>query len=213
MLEAETYWNGPGKREFNAYIQGRQVLTNFDIYAAAGGMNLPLTLLFTNSVTNSQLQVRFTPVVDNARVSGLQARKLADVFSDTDGIPDWWRLAYFGHPLGMASDLSRGSDDADGDGVSNLTEYLNGTDPLDPDSFPTPAPFNFGAIALTASNLQLPCATATNWTFQLEERANLNPATHWVNVGPAVPGLGGRLVFTDPSPATNAARFYRVQAR
>ena len=72
MLEAETYWSGAGKRVFNAFIQGRQVLTNFDIYAAAGGMNKPLTLVFTNAVTNSQLQVLFTPVVDNARISGLQ---------------------------------------------------------------------------------------------------------------------------------------------
>jgi glycosidase len=213
LLEAETYWSGPGEREFNAYIQGRQVLTNFDIYTAAGGMNLPLTLLFTNSVTNSQLKVLFTPVVDNARISGLQARKIADVFSDPDGIPDWWRLAYFGHALGLAGDLSRGSDDADGDGISNLTEYLNGTDPLNPNSFPMLAPFTFGAIAVTASNLQLMCGTATNWSFLLQERANLNPVTPWVNVGPAVSGVGGKLLLTDPSPATNASRFYRVQAR
>ena len=130
MLEAETYWSGAGKRVFNAFIQGRQVLTNLDIYAAAGGMNKPLTLVFTNAVTNAQLQVLFTPVVDNARISGLQARKIGDVTSDTDGIPDWWRLAYFGHALGLASDQSRGSDDADGDGVSNLNEFLAGTDPL-----------------------------------------------------------------------------------
>ena len=108
MLEAETYWSGTGKRVFNAFIQGRQVLTNFDIFAAAGGANIPITRVFTNAVTNSQLQILFTPVVDNARVSGVQVRKIADVFSDTDGIPDWWRLAYFGHALGRASDNSRG---------------------------------------------------------------------------------------------------------
>ena len=71
-------------------------------------MNKPLTLVFTNAVTNCQLQVLFTPVVDNARISGLQVRKIGDVASDTDGIPDWWRLAYFGHAPGLASDQSRG---------------------------------------------------------------------------------------------------------
>ena len=76
LLEAETYWSGPGKREFNVFIQGRQVLTNFDIYAAAGGMNIPITLVFTNAVTNSQLQILFTPgAADNARVSGVQVRQ------------------------------------------------------------------------------------------------------------------------------------------
>src|SRR5580700_8026269 len=104
-------------------------------------MNVPLTLAFTNNVTNSQLQILFTPVVDNARVSGVQVRKIADVYSDTDGIPDWWRLAYFGHALGSASDLSRGSDDADGDGVSNLTEFLHGTSPLNAASLPILTPF------------------------------------------------------------------------
>ena len=137
-------------------------------------MNVPLTLLFTNNVTNSQLQILFISVVDNARVSGVQVTKIADVFSDTDGIPDWWRLAYFGHALGEASDESRGSDDADGDGVSNLTEYLNGTNPLNPASFPTLPPFHITQISVTASNVQIGCSTVTNWSFQLESSGSLD---------------------------------------
>ena len=212
MLEAETYWNGAGKRVFNAFIQGRQVLTNFDIYAAAGGMNLPIALVFTNAVTNSQLQVLFTPVVDNARISGLQVRKIADVFSDTDGIPDWWRLAYFGHALGQANDHSRGADDEDGDGVSNLTEFLNGTDPLNPASIPALPPFNLGLTAMTQSVVHLSCSTATNWTYQLQYCNDLGSASSWVDLGPAVPGTGGTILLDDTG-ATNITRFYRVQAR
>ena len=51
--------------------------------------------------------------------------------ADTDGdrIPDGWAFKYFGHPTGQASDHSRAQDDYDGDGTSNLDEYLNGTDP------------------------------------------------------------------------------------
>jgi hypothetical protein len=213
LLEAETYWSGAGKREFNVFIQGRQVLTNFDIYAAAGGMNLPLSLVFTNNVTNSQLQALFTAVVDNARISGLQVRKIADVYSDTDGIPDWWRLAFFGHALGMAGDLSRGSDDADGDGVSNLTEFLAGTDPLNPASFPTLPAFNIGRILATETNVQLSCSTATNWTYQLQCRNSLDPASSWGDAGPAVSGTGGPILLSDTSGATNGTRFYRVRAR
>ena len=33
---------------------------------------------------------------------------------DTDGIPDWWRLKYFGHATGLASDQSRAGDDPHG---------------------------------------------------------------------------------------------------
>jgi hypothetical protein len=213
MLEAETYWNGPGKRVFNAFIQGQQVLTNFDVYAAAGGMNLPVTLVFTNTVTNSQLQVLFTPVVDNARISGLQVRKIADVFSDTDGIPDWWRLAYFGHALGQANDLSRGSDDADGDGVSNLTEFFAGTSPVNPASVPSLPPFNIGQITLTNSNVQVNCVSVTNWSYQLQIRPTLDPSAQWTNVGTTMPGTGGAILLCDFSSPTNTTRFYRVQVR
>jgi hypothetical protein len=51
------------------------------------------------------------------------------VDTDGDGLPDCWMLQYFGHPTGQASDLSRAQDDPDGDGMSNLQEYLAGTDP------------------------------------------------------------------------------------
>ncbi len=209
LLEAETYWNGPGKRVFNVFIQGRQVLTNFDIYATAGGMNIPISLVFTNAVTNSQLQILFTEVVDHARVSGVQVRKIADVFSDTDGIPDWWRLAYFGHPLGSANDLSRGPDDPDGDGVSNLTEYRNGTDPSNPLLHPVLPPFQLGPIVVQSNNVQLSFSSSSNWTYQLQCGNSLQP-TSWANLGPAQAGTGGIMVLNDAT-ATNATRYYRLQ--
>lgn len=212
LLEAETYWSGPGEREFNIFIEGRQVETNFDIYAAAGGMNIPISLVFTNSVTNSPLQILFTPgAADNARVSGVQVNKIADVFSDTDGIPDWWRLAYFGHALGEASDKSRGSDDADGDGVSNLTEYLHGTNPLNAASYPTLAPFDIMEISATPASVVIGCQTATNWSYQLVSSAT--PQGGWIDIGASVPGTGGVITLTDPSGPTNGTRYYRVQAR
>jgi len=50
--------------------------------------------------------------------------------SDGDGMPDYWMLLYFGHPTGEAEDNSLAGGDADCDGVSNLQEYQNGTDPI-----------------------------------------------------------------------------------
>jgi glycosidase len=212
LLEAETFWDAPGERVFNFFLQGRQVLTNFDIYAMAGGANLPLTLTFTNAVLNSQLQALFIPVVDNARISGLQVRKIADVFSDTDGIPDWWRRAYFNHPSGDPSDKSRGSDDADGDGVSNLTEFLNGTNPLNAASAPAAPAFAIDAIQMAGSTLEMLCPSVTNWSYQLLSRDALNFASEWFGIGPELPGTGGELQFTD-NLGTNSQKFYRIQAR
>src|SRR5262249_40403615 len=53
----------------------------------------------------------------------------AAVDSDGDGIPDAWTQQYFGHPTGQAGDQSRAQDDADGDGMTNLQEFMMGTDP------------------------------------------------------------------------------------
>ncbi len=213
LLEAETYWTAVGQRVFNVFIQGRQVRTNLDLFAAAGGQNLPLTLVFTNTVTNSQLQILFTPVTDNARVSGVQVRKLADVSSDPDGIPDWWRLAYFGHATGSAADNSRGADDADGDGVSNLTEFLHGTNPLNAGSVPDAPVFLITTISVAGGLVQLGCASTTNWTFQLQRRDTLGADSSWTNLAAAVSGTGAMLAFSDGGAATNATRFYRIQVR
>lgn len=54
----------------------------------------------------------------------------ADEFADTDdeGLPDWWQLFYF-DALGQDPQA-----DPDEDGLTNLEEYLLGTDPTNPDS-------------------------------------------------------------------------------
>jgi T5SS/PEP-CTERM-associated repeat protein len=49
--------------------------------------------------------------------------------SDSDRIPDWWMLKYFGHPTGQISDQSCATCDYNGNGVDNLHEFLNRWDP------------------------------------------------------------------------------------
>ncbi len=50
--------------------------------------------------------------------------------TDGDGLQDPWEIQYFGH-LDYGAD-----DDPDADGIANIDEYNNSTDPTDPLSKP-----------------------------------------------------------------------------
>jgi hypothetical protein len=70
---AETYWTASGKREFDVSINGAQVLTNFDIFATAGGENIANVQQFTATANSSgQIVITTTNVVDNAQLNGIE---------------------------------------------------------------------------------------------------------------------------------------------
>lgn len=70
---AETYWSSAGKRRFNVFINGTQVLTNFDIVAEAGAPNKAVIEEFTPTANPSgQIVIRFATVLDNAKCSGIE---------------------------------------------------------------------------------------------------------------------------------------------
>ena len=67
---AEIYWTAAGKRIFNVSMQGTQVISNLDIFAQAG-KNAAYDVTIPVSVTNGTLNITFTSVVDNAKVSAI----------------------------------------------------------------------------------------------------------------------------------------------
>ena len=207
LLEAETFWGSTGQRVFNVFIEGQQVLTNFDIFAITGAKFVPLTRVFTNAVTDAQLKIDLVPIVDNARASGIQVRKIADVDSDADGIPDWWMLAYFNHATGQVGDNSLANQDADGDGMSNLQEFLAGTNPTDANSV-----FRITNISIVGNDIAVTWTTQPNKTNQLEN-STTGPATNatWLSVGALTVGTGSPVTQTDFGAATNPPSFYRVR--
>jgi hypothetical protein len=70
---AETYWTSSGQRTFNVTINGKQVLTNFDILATAGGANKAVVEQFTTTADSSgKVTIQFTTVKDNAQVNGIE---------------------------------------------------------------------------------------------------------------------------------------------
>jgi fibronectin type 3 domain-containing protein len=69
----EYYWSAPGQRVFNVAINGTQVLSNFDIFAAAGGKDIAIARSFTATASSSgTITITFTSLVDNAMINGIE---------------------------------------------------------------------------------------------------------------------------------------------
>jgi len=72
---AETFFASAGSRTFNVTINGTQVLTGFDIFAAAGAKNKAVIKQFTeNANPSGQYVITFTSVVNQSLVSGIEVQ-------------------------------------------------------------------------------------------------------------------------------------------
>jgi hypothetical protein len=69
----EYIYNAAGARVFNVAINGTQVLSNFDIWTAAGGENIALAKSFTATASAAgTITISFTSVVNNAMINGIE---------------------------------------------------------------------------------------------------------------------------------------------
>jgi hypothetical protein len=70
---AETFFTTAGSRTFNVIINGAQVLTNFDIVAAAGAQNKAVIEQLTEPAnSHGQYVIQFTSVINQSLVSGIE---------------------------------------------------------------------------------------------------------------------------------------------
>jgi hypothetical protein len=80
---AEVYWTTVGQRVFNVLLNGVQVLTNFDIIAAAGASfqgNIQEFIAISDST--GRITVQIVTVVDNASINGIEL-----LANQTNGVP------------------------------------------------------------------------------------------------------------------------------
>jgi hypothetical protein len=121
--------------------------------------------------------------------------------SDGDGLADAWERQNFGN-LGQSA-----GGDSDGDGASNLNEYLAGTNPNDPS--------DFLRITYIARGDVMPDFTTLRWTskpthyYTIQARPTLDISTSWVDSI----GYGfGASNSTFSTGTTNNLEFYRIKA-
>jgi hypothetical protein len=117
--------------------------------------------------------------------------------SYAEGIPDWWRVSYFGSANPATGTKHHAADDADGDGYSNLQEYLCGSNPTN-----------------KASNLRITGfgPSAIQWQakgYEVYELLSSTNSVWWLRaISPVVPtnSTGTVGCFTNGRPA----QFFRV---
>ena len=118
--------------------------------------------------------------------------------SYSEGIPDAWRTTYFGSANPSVGPNRHANDDYDGDGYSNLQEFLLGSNPTDP-----------------ASNLRITSFGTTNiqWQakgYEVYELYSSTDLAAWTRaINPTVPtnSVGAATSFTNGGPT----QVFRVQ--
>lgn len=68
---AESFWSAAGQRVFNVTANGQTILSNFDIFAAAGAQNKPIDRTFTVAANSTGIVLQFVTVTDNAAVNAI----------------------------------------------------------------------------------------------------------------------------------------------
>lgn|GEM_PF-3051184 len=78
---AEIFFNAAGRREFNVLINGTQVLTNFDVFAAAGGEDVAIVKSFpTPADSTGTITIQFKAgAVDQPKVSAIELTQVLPI--------------------------------------------------------------------------------------------------------------------------------------
>jgi hypothetical protein len=175
--------------------------TNTDVFtSAARGTNLCFTT--GDSDTNrfrikakagDRVWVRYQDLLPQELARTNSA--LVDSDIDQDSLPDWWEWQLVGNLTNLS-----GTGDFDGDGLTDLQEYLLGTSPIDP---------------YTRGHLLAP-VRLTNGAFQCEFLGETNRqyrvlATSDLQTWEAVTNVTGwQDRFVDPAATNLPPRFYRT---
>lgn len=140
---------------------------------------------------------------DNGITDTFTILKQGAADSDGDGIPDAYEITH-GLDRHSAADATL---DADGDGFTNLEEWVLGLLASTPDRYAW-------TVARTAPNITVTCSTQPGRTYRVWSSSDLQT---WSPASPSAPGDGQNFVWIDDGSVTGGLppgagkRYYRVR--
>ena len=190
------YANPPGQYQAMTWLGSRDITTS-----AAGAVD------FTNTLAPVQagriITVAATDPAGNTS-SLSSGTAVTDTDSVGDGIPDAWRAAHFGGSGATTNSSSCAACDPDHDGLTNLQEFLAGTDPNN-----AAGVLRIGVPAKSGADIVVSFQSVAGITYRVEVRSQLNGG-NWEVLADQILGTGGVIQITDPGAAALPHRFYRV---
>lgn len=126
-----------------------------------------------------------------------------------DGLPDYWMVNYFGSATPSAGNLSRATDDADGDGLTNLQEYRAGTNPKDATSRVRITGFTGDTLQFQAQGYELYEILGTTNLVDWSVVKAFSPTITSLNLRTNLPQTN-ILATVSNLPMTGPKMFYRV---
>lgn len=174
--------------------------------------------LILGDYTSGTFGNSFDVTIDSVRYDATGAYLPTGADADDDGMPDSWEYQHWNaggtsyDDLVAAITAAAAAGDDDGDGASNLDEYVANTDPkLATSVFRTESirlvPTPDGDRVLVA----LADSSPQRWYALLRTTDLHEPAANWTLVAGPVAGTNGTLSLADDDPPDHAA-FYRVRA-
>jgi uncharacterized repeat protein (TIGR01451 family) len=181
------FFDGVVSCDAGALGPGQSTVVYIGINPLRGG---PLTNAFFG------VAFEFDPVLTNNNVA-LVVEITGD--EDHDGLPDDWEWNNGLSPL----DSSDAGLDPDGDGRTNLEEYIAGTDRLNPASVLKVS------AAIDTGYARIQFATVLNKRYVIEHAFSMDGP--WTDLSYEFYGDGSTFIFYDPELAGDAQHFYRVR--